>query len=211
MNCAEFETLLADYLDATLAPKERAAVEEHAAACAECREFMSDVSSGLSLVESAQAIEPPERLITRIAYLAPQGRTRQPLEQQSALGRLISRWLMPILQPRLAMGMAMTILSFAMLKRCTGVGVQQIQPSDLNPVRVWGGVEDKSMRVKDQIVKYYENLRIVYEIETHMKDIEAAQTPEPHGRAQSAGRDSKSRTNSGSGEGSGQTSKGKRP
>jgi hypothetical protein len=73
------------------------------------------------------------------------------------------------------MGMAMTVLSFAMLERCTGVKVQNIQAADLSPVRVWGGVEDRAVRLKDRMVKSYENLRVVYEIETRLKDLEQQQ------------------------------------
>ncbi len=175
MNCAEFESILADHIDGSLSAAEVAAVEGHAAACSSCREFMSEVSGGLSVLKRAEEIEPPAELITRIAYLAPAGRSREPFERQSWLSRLTSKWLLPILQPRLAMGMAMTILSFAMLERCTGVQVGRVQTADLNPVRVWGGVEDKAMRVKDQAVKYYENLRIVYEVETHLKDLQEPQ------------------------------------
>jgi hypothetical protein len=71
--------------------------------------------------------------------------------------------------------MAMTVLSFAMLERCTGVKVQNIQAADLSPVRVWGGVEDRAVRLKDRVVKSYENLRVVYEIETRLKDLEQQQ------------------------------------
>ena len=73
------------------------------------------------------------------------------------------------------MGMAMTVMSFAMLERCTGVRVQRIQASDLNPIRIWSGVEDRAVRVKDRAVKYYENLKWVYEIETQLRSIEAQQ------------------------------------
>jgi anti-sigma factor RsiW len=206
MNCPEFETILADYLDGTLAPVERASVDEHAAACPNCAGFMQEVTGGVRLLAQAPPVEPPAHLITRIAYLAPQGRTRDPFEQQGLFGRVFSRWLQPVLQPRLAMGMAMTILSFAMLKRCTGVEVHQIQPADLNPVRVWGGVEDKAMRVKDQIVKYYDNLRIVYEIETHLKDIQQAQSS--NGRSSApAGRDNRSNSQNHSGDGQSQPPK----
>lgn len=172
MNCAEFESRLADYLDGTLEPTERMVIEEHAAGCADCRAFQQEVSGGLEFLARAGEIVPPPDLITRIAYLAPMGRLRDPFERQGLAARLFSKWLQPILQPRLAMGMAMTILSFAMLKRCTGVGPQQIQAADLNPVRVLGSVEDKALRIRDQAVKYYDNLRIVYEIESHLKDLE---------------------------------------
>ncbi|HLH01730.1 MAG TPA: zf-HC2 domain-containing protein [Bryobacteraceae bacterium] len=211
MNCTELETVLADYIDGTLAPVERSAVEEHAAHCEECRDFLAEVTTGFSLLQRATPVEPPPQLITRIAYLAPQGRVRDPFEQQSALGKLIQRWLMPVLQPRLAMGMAMTILSFAMLKRCTGVEVHQVQPADLNPVRIWGGVEDKALRLKDQAVKYYENLRIVYEVETHMKDIEAAQNTPPPRPHNPTGPQNQNHSASQTGHGSDQSSKGNKP
>ncbi|MBV9294110.1 MAG: zf-HC2 domain-containing protein [Acidobacteriaceae bacterium] len=185
MNCTEFETLLADYLDGTLGPADRAALEAHASSCNGCREFMPDVAAGLALLKRVEEVVPPSELITRIAYQAPMGRTRQPFERQGLLNKLAIKWLQPLLQPRLAMGMAMTILSFAMLERCTGAKVQQIQAADLNPVRIWSGMEDKAFRLKDRAVKYYENVRLVYEFESRLKNLEdqqdaasAKQTPQ---------------------------------
>lgn len=172
MNCAEFEILLADYLDNTLGAPERASLEQHVLTCAGCREFLKDASGALDLLRRAEPVEVPDELITRIAYQAPVGRIRDALERQGWWSRLASKWLQPILQPRLVMGMAMTVLSFAMLERCTGVRVQQIQAADLNPVRVWGGVEDKAVRLRDRAVKYYENLRWVYEIEVRLRSLQ---------------------------------------
>ncbi len=175
MNCGEVEVLLADYLDETLSPAERAALEEHADVCTSCRALMEDSAAAVLFLQRAGDVTPPQELITKIAYGAPIGRLRMPFERQSLLSRLTSKWLQPILQPRLAMGMAMTILSFAMLERCTGIHVQHLQAADLNPVRIWGGVEDKGLRVKDRAVKYYENLRWVYEIESQLKTLQEQQ------------------------------------
>lgn len=175
MTCAEFEILLADYIDDTLGSSERAALEQHATSCAGCGEFFEDAKGAAALLQRAQEVTVPPDLVTRIAFQAPRGRTREPLERPGLLSRFAGRWLQPILQPRLVMGMAMTILSFAMLERCTGVRVQHIQPADLNPVRIWGNVEDKALRTKDRVVKYYENLRWVYEIETRLKTLQEQQ------------------------------------
>jgi hypothetical protein len=181
MNCAEFEILLADYLDNTLGAADRAALEAHVSSCAACRDFLSDASGGFSFLQRAEEVEVPAGLITRIAYGAPTGRIRHSFERQGLLSRLIGQWLQPILQPRLVMGMAMTVLSFAMLEKCTGVRVQHIQAADLSPVRIWGGVEDRTVRVKDRAVKYYENLRWVYEIELRLRNLqeEAETAPAP--------------------------------
>jgi anti-sigma factor RsiW len=175
MKCAEFESTLADYLDGTLASPGRAALEQHAATCSSCAEFLGDVTGAVAFLKRAEEIEPPATLITRIAFQAPLGRTREPFEKQGFFHRAARNWLQPVLQPRLVMGMAMTVLSFAMLERCTGVKVQHIQAADLSPIHVWGGVEDKAVRVKERLVKYYENLRVVYEVETRLKDLEQQQ------------------------------------
>jgi len=144
IDCAQFEVLLADYIDGTLPESERTRVEQHAADCEHCRELLADVQGAVRFLGKSEEIVPPPELITRIAYHAPTGRIRQPLERQGLVSRLVSEWLRPILQPRLAMGMAMTILSIAMLERCTGVKMQHIQPEDLSPVRIWGAIEDKT-------------------------------------------------------------------
>ena len=183
MNCGEIEIILADYLDDTLSPEERVALEQHASTCTSCRALLEDASAAVSFLKGADEVLPPAELITRIAYGAPVGRVRLPFERQSLLSRLTSKWLQPMLQPRLAMGMAMTILSSAMLERCTGVHVQHLQAADLNPVRIWGGVEDRALRVKDRAVKYYENLRWVYEIETQLKTLQQRQDASQQGQA----------------------------
>lgn len=164
MNCADFEVRLADYLDETLGTTDMRLIEDHAAVCLGCGELLADAGSALKVLRETEEIAPPPDLLTRISYQAPAGRFRYPLERQGFFSRLFQ----PLLQPRLAMGMAMTILSFAMLERCTGIHVQHIQAADLNPLRIWGGLEDKTLRLKDRAVKYYENLRWVYEIETRL-------------------------------------------
>jgi hypothetical protein len=185
MNCPEFESILADYLDGTLSKTERAAIELHAAECAACGTFKAEVTNGVALLGTMQAIEAPPELITRIAFQTPVGRVRDAYERQTLWSRFAMKWLQPVLQPRFVMGAAMMVLSFTMLERCTGTRVERIQSADLNPVRVWGGMEMKTVRMKDRMLKYYENLRVVYEVEARLRDLQrqqddsdkAAQTP----------------------------------
>lgn len=172
MNCAEFDNLLADYVDDTLTAEVRTAFEQHATGCAGCQELLRDVTSAVRFMERVADVTPPPDLVTRIAFQTPIGRLRGPFESPGFLSRIAMKWLQPVLQPRLAMGMAMTILSFAMLEKCTGVHVQHIQPSDLNPIRIWDGLEDRAIRTKDRAVKYYENIRLVYEVEARLQELE---------------------------------------
>jgi putative zinc finger protein len=185
MLCADFEELLSDYLDEQLNAGQRRLVDQHAAQCAACSELMQDAASALRLLERLPQVEVPPDLVTRIVYQAPAGRVRQPFERRSWIGGLFSDWLQPLLQPRFAMGMAMTIISFAMLGRCTGVQVQQIRPNDLNPVKIWENIEGRAIRTKDRGMKYYENLRLVYEIRSRLNEIRDQQDVPAQDQAQS--------------------------
>ncbi len=171
MNCAEFESVLADYVDGTLSASQSAAVEQHSASCVACRQFLADVSAMAGLLERVEDVVPPAELINRIAFQAPHGRVRDGFDVFGFWPQMKSKWLEPLLQPRLAMGMAMTVLSFSMLARCTGTPVQHIQAQDLNPERIWANLEDRALRTKDRLVKNYENLRVVYEIESRLNDV----------------------------------------
>jgi hypothetical protein len=74
----------------------------------------------------------------------------------------------PLLQPRFAMGMAMTILSFSLLARY--VPIRQITLEDCNPVRIWAALDDKVERGWQRTVKFYESLRVVYQIQSTVRE-----------------------------------------
>jgi len=80
--------------------------------------------------------------------------------------------------------MAMTVLSFSLLARCTGVPVQHLQASDLSPGHVVGTLEDRLLRTKDRWVKSYENLRVVYEIEARLNEMERQSSTSDQGKQQ---------------------------
>jgi hypothetical protein len=172
LNCPDFEVQLSDYLDGVLSVEAKQLFEGHSAGCGPCRELLEDAKSALAFLERVPDVDVPPDLVTRIVYNTPAGKIRQPFERQGLFGKAFSQWLMPALQPRFAMGMAMTILSFAMLGRCTGVQVTQIKAAELNPVKVWQNVEDRVIRTKDRATKYYENLRLVYEIRSRLNELE---------------------------------------
>jgi hypothetical protein len=64
----------------------------------------------------------------------------------------------------------MTILSISMLAQVFGLEVRPLKASDLEPTRIWAGVEDGAHRGWSRVVKYYENIRVVYEIQSRLKE-----------------------------------------
>ena len=161
MNCSDIEILLAEYVDGTLQAGAKSAVTLHLAACAGCRELAEDAASAVAFMERAAPVEAPPELLTRILFHAP---AMKPTLVRRLFGRVLGGWLEPILQPKLAMGMGVAALSFFMLRP----GVRQLTLSDLDPVKMSAAAENRASRVWERGVKYYENLRLVYEIETRV-------------------------------------------
>ena len=167
MNCADVEILLADYVDGTLRGDAASALEAHLADCAACAELARDSAAAVAFMERSAVVEAPPELVTRILYEITAGPSHAVIKPSWAR-RLFGRWLESILQPRFAMGMAMTVLSFAMIERFTNV--RQLTPADLDPVKVWTAAEDRVVRWYNRGVKYYESLRVVYEIQSRLKE-----------------------------------------
>jgi hypothetical protein len=164
MNCAELEILICDFVDGTLPAAEKARVERHLEDCPACAELARDSAEAVAFMQRASDIEPPQELITRILYQAPHGKPTIAAKGRGWLGRLVA----PILQPKFVMSAAMTVLSFSMLSRF--VPVRQLKPADLRPAEIWASLDDRSHRAWERTVKYYENLKVVYQIQTLLRD-----------------------------------------
>jgi hypothetical protein len=175
MTCAELEILLCDYVDGTLRAEERTALESHLPGCPACKQLAEDVVGVTAFFERVPQAEPPAELMTRILHHAPMGpgavAERLTSDPSRSWGkRIFGGFFQSWLQPRYVMGMAMTILSFSMLARFAHIEPRQLRPSDLDPVKVWQGIDDHSHRVYDRAMKYYDNLRLVIEIQSRLQE-----------------------------------------
>lgn len=165
MTCADFEILLCDYVDGTLDAARRTELEAHQRECSACAQLAQDVTGAVAFLERVPEVEPPAELLAKIAFHIPAESS-----VETGLKAWVLGWLQPLIQPRFAMGMAMTILSFSMLGRFAGIEVRQLKPSDLQPAKVWAAVDDQAHRAWGRAVKYYENLRLVYEVQTRLQE-----------------------------------------
>jgi Putative zinc-finger len=157
MTCADFEILICDYVDGTLAPAERAAVERHLEYCSNCAELARDGAAAVALMERAEVVEPPQELISQILFNPPWHRQR---------AGWFSRVLHPLLAPRFAMSMALTVLSFAMIMP----KARQFRPTDLSPAVVWAGIEGRVDRLWERTEKFYDNLKFIYQIRATLRE-----------------------------------------
>jgi len=163
MTCAELDILLCEYVDGTLDAARRAAVERHLGACPACAELARDSAAAVRFVSRAADVEPPAELVNRILFAAP---WRQNVKSKPRTW--LSGILSPILQPRYVMSFAMTIVSFSLLRSV--VPVRSIRPDDLSPSKVWAGLETRVEYAWGRVEKFYDNLKVVYRIQTTLRD-----------------------------------------
>jgi hypothetical protein len=75
-----------------------------------------------------------------------------------------------MLQPRLAMTAAMAFFSIALTMNLAGIHPMSLRASDLQPSSLKRDYHDANARV----VRYYEGLRVVYELESRVHDLQSA-------------------------------------
>src|SRR5271170_960139 len=73
-----------------------------------------------------------------------------------------------MLQPRLAMTAAMAFFSIALTMNLTGVRLSQLHASDLKP----SSILRSCYEAKAKVVRYSDNLRVVYELESRVRDLQ---------------------------------------
>ncbi len=76
-----------------------------------------------------------------------------------------------MLQPRLAMTAAMAFFSIALTMNLTGFNPLKLRASDLTP----SSLRRDFFAANTHVVQYYDNLRVVYELESRVHDLQSAQ------------------------------------
>jgi len=170
LSCAEFETLLADWIDGALAVPARQAERDvfvrHLESCSACAALLEDASAAVAFMDRAADVEMPPALVSKILQATNSG------WEFKLRGRGVSGWInrkfAPILRPRFVMGAVLTLVSMTMLTRCAPN--RTLTAADLDPVRLWTSLDDRMHRVWDRTVKSYESMRLVYEVRNQIND-----------------------------------------
>lgn len=172
LSCEQFEILLADEIDGALSSgdrvQDRTAFEQHLASCPACAAMAEDVRGALVFMERVADVEPPPALMTKILHATNSGWEFK-LRAKGIRGA-INRFFAPVLQPRFVMGAMMTLMSITMLSRCAGDPKKKLTAADLDPVRIWSSLDDRTHRMWDRTMKSYESMRLVFEIRNQIND-----------------------------------------
>ena len=185
--CGQWETLLVDAMDGLLRPEDEATFSAHMAACASCTEMFEQVRRGREWLEFlAPEPEVPAYLLDKILVETGHGKldpgklvvaggpavganvlTMTPAWQRPGFKATMRRFA----EPRLLMTAAMAFFSIALTLSITGVRISSIKMTDLRPASLRSMLEKRIMTASTPIVRYYDHLRFVYEVESRMREL----------------------------------------
>jgi hypothetical protein len=180
MSCLEMEALLAEALDSTLTDTQLAAFEAHQLGCASCQSMVEEARAGMHWLKGLDEAEPPRNLVHNILaqtigalpseHAVPAPRPEGWAEKLKAR---LAPIFAPVATPRFAMSFGMAFFSITMLLGIAGFHMSDLRHWDMSSKSVMKTYYDTEAR----IIRYYENMRLVYEIESRVHDLKRAAAP----------------------------------
>jgi hypothetical protein len=184
MKCGEFEALLADALDDSLAADARMAFDEHGKSCAVCGPLFAEAWEGMVMVQGLAELEPPKNLVHNIlAATSRKEATAEQLAEEAKLGWLerMRRTLKPqvggLMHSRFAMSFAMAFFSLSITLTLAGVKITDVKNMVEHPSMLRKNAVLGFTHVEAKVASYYENLRLVYQVQAKVRELKKNTTP----------------------------------
>jgi len=184
MRCSEFDAFLSDALDLRLSGEKRDSFQAHARSCPTCGPLLAEADAGLRWLHELVEVEAPVNLVDNILAATTgfsTSRARGTVPAQISWFDRMQDWVhavaTPILgvakQPRFAMSFGMAFFSLSVTLNMAGVKLGDVRHIDLRP----SAIKRNYYETSGKVVKYYENIRFVYEIESRVREFKRATTP----------------------------------
>ena len=198
LTCAQCEAMLLDAADGLLLPEEQTQFEFHLGECPNCSRLFADLKRGgawMELLKDDPPV-PPEGLVHRIlantsgdpvlaSEVAAQTAYAASL-MSAAPGKVlpfrvlqprtpVARMVHTVMQPRFMMTAAMAFFSIALTLNIAGVRLTALRASDLRPANL----RKTAWAMNNRVVRYYDNLRVVYELESRVREMQRESDDEP--------------------------------
>src|SRR5215472_3590896 len=203
LQCSDFEALLADALDfysedlyleggpdaavagSTLTADQRQAFEAHRVSCAVCGPMFAEVQQGMALLRGLPDVDPPKNLVHNI--LARTSRAEEATETAGAVApaKGARRWLNSLrpgfamlLHSRFATSFAMAFFSLSLTLTLAGVKISDLAKVDWRPSALRRSVVLQFNNVEASVMRYYDNMRLVYEVQSRVQQFKKATAPQ---------------------------------
>ena len=177
LRCEEWEVWLAEALDGLLPVAERTDFDAHGAECQVCAQLLTQAKQGRDWLQFLEKEpEVPSDLVERIV-----GRTSgsvaggplalagaAPIAAPHMLGLPVRRvaW-----DTRMMMTAAMAFFSIALTLNLAGVRLTNLRLADLTPASMEMNLTRQFYGAEGSVVRYYDNMRLVYEVESKMREL----------------------------------------
>src|ERR1700683_80219 len=200
MQCHEFDSLVSDALDGVLTGAQLDTFHAHARICSVCGPLFAEVTAGRNWLKDLTEVEPPVSLVTNILASTTGVDTQRlrmnlPASQgASSFGASsfrpswweraqahISGWVSEIAQPiwgtvrqpRFAMSFGMAFFSLSVALSVLGVKPADLRSISLRPA----AIRHTYYNTQARVVRYYENIRFVYEVESRVRELKRNVVP----------------------------------
>jgi Putative zinc-finger len=175
MQCSEFDLLLTESIDGQLTGDKLDRFEKHKASCASCSAMFADVTAGVNWLSQVGDVEPPKHLLHNILVAtsgvtetaAAKAERHEKLSFRDRLRETLWPVLAPVFTARFATTAAGAFFAITVTLAASGVKLSHIEFTTKGLSRTYYATEARA-------VKYYENIRLVYEIESRVNDLRRA-------------------------------------
>jgi Putative zinc-finger len=192
MQCQEFDGLLTDAIDGVLTGLQLDRFQAHARTCSGCGPLFAEVEAGRNWLKDLTEVEPPVSLVNnilasttgvdsqrlRVNVSAPQPRSSRlgaswwERAQAWASEAVRPVW-STVRQPRFAMSFGMAFFAMSV-----GLSVLGVKPADLREVSLRpAAIRHTYYSTQARVVRYYENIRFVYEVESRVRELKRTVEP----------------------------------
>jgi len=177
MQCAEFDALLIVALDGSLSGRKLESFQAHARVCAVCGPLFAEADAGRRWLKSLPEVDAPSHLVHNILLATTGYESKRVAVRPGAKASwmdAVTACLRPVFgpvlsmsrQPRFAMSFGMAFFSLSISLSLAGVKVSDVRHVDLRP----SALKRTYYETTGRVVKYYENIRFVYEIESRVRE-----------------------------------------
>jgi hypothetical protein len=187
MQCHEFDGLLTDALDGVLTGLQLDRFQAHARTCSACGPLFAEVTAGRNWLKDLTEVEPPVSLVTnilasttgvdtqrlRVNVAAPQPRITWVEKAQAWASATMQPIWATVRQPRFAMSFGMAFFSLSVALSVLGVKPADLRQVSLRPA----ALRHTYYSTQARVVRYYENIRFVYEVESRVRELKRSVTP----------------------------------
>jgi hypothetical protein len=162
-TCEQTELLLTDYLDGLLQPEQQHAFDLHVNSCERCTPLVAGVRQTIGNLHALPELELPPRFVYNVldATLGP----REAVTGWAA----VRAWVRGVASPRFAYGALSLAATYLMIVTVSGVNWKKPKLADLSPVNVSRNVNRQVQRGYARSTKYFSDLRVVYEIQSKLR------------------------------------------